>query len=235
MAERSQIASRPALDRLVRAGYLTRVDRGIYAIAERPSPQAPHPFVLATARLDEEPCYISWWSALVHHDLTEQMPLVVYVAVTRPHRPRHIGGTEVRYVVQGRDRFYGYRPVSLPSGKVRVASAEKAVLDSLDRPELAGGLREVVKALASPWGLDRDHLVRMALRHPSDALVGRLGYLMTVLGVGDPRPLLVRRRRGGALIPLDVSAPEDARSVVDPTWRVADTIDPERLISWTTR
>lgn len=229
---------RPALRRLVRDGRIARVGRGIYTILELPN--APtlvddDELRLATAALDDTPHYVSWRAALSRHGLTEQDPKVIPVALRVRRTARHLGELTVRPVYQSPDRFYGFHTVQVASGaRIRLASPEKAIIDSLDRPDLGGGLPEVVKALSRRSRYDAEGLVRLAHRYPSQATVARLGYLMSALGIGDPSPLRSRVRRKGPPVTLDLLEGTDDASL-NATWRVLDNVGVDTLRVWADR
>ena len=62
-----------ALHRLEREGWVVRVKPGLYALAPDLFPGSPmHEFELAMALVC--PAAISHWSALQHHELTDQLP-----------------------------------------------------------------------------------------------------------------------------------------------------------------
>lgn len=233
-----RVALRPSLRRLVRAGYLANVGRGVYTILERP--HAPtlvddDELRLATAALGDTPHYVSWRAALSRHNLTEQDPKTIAVALRVRRTSRSVGDLKVRPVYQSTDRFYGFRTVRVPSGgSIRLATPEKAILDSLDRPDLGGGLPEVVKALGRTSSYDAKDLVGLARRYPSQATVARLGFLMTVFGIGDPSPLQNQVRRKGPPVTLDLLESEAGASL-DSTWRVSDNVGVDTLRAWADR
>lgn len=219
-------ATRAAIQRLVRAGLVAPVSHGIYTIVERPEPAFDELLGVATAPVRGELHYVSWWAALAHHGLTEQDPLVVSVAVRARHRERFVGGARVRFIVQSKDRFYGYRASRSGGAPVKIASPEKAIIDSLDRPDLAGGLGEVVKALASNQ-YDMPALISTAQRYPSRATAQRLGYLVEALDLTAADALLDRVVRAGPKVQLDLRG--DAAGEPHPRWWILDNVGAERL------
>jgi predicted transcriptional regulator of viral defense system len=227
--KREGLADRATLERLVRAGYVRAVRRGVYEIVEQPRVVIAHEFVLALALLpSSEDAYVSWRSALSFWGLTEQLSKVIYVAVRRPRPAPKLGGVgRVELVVQSESRRYGITEVSVSGTPIRIATPEKAALDSLDRPDLSGGLGEVVRAVSSRASLDYDRLVDLALRHPSETLGRRLGYLMHVLSLGDPEPLRARVKRTKRPVRLDLD--ESAVAGYDADWRVIDNVGVESL------
>lgn len=229
--ERRGLGDRPLISRLLRSGYLRRASRGVYEVAEEPRVKISHEFVLALSiPSTKDAAYISWRSALAHYGLTEQMAKVVYVAVTATRPDARVGGTRVKFVIQGKDRRYDIRDVPLSGTKVRMVSPEKAVIDGLDRPDFSGGLDEVVRALASRSQLDYVRLVDLAGRHPSGTLIRRLGYLMTALQLGDPTPLLRRISRSDKPMRLDLD--EEQRGPVDKQWQVIDNVGRAEIRDW---
>jgi predicted transcriptional regulator of viral defense system len=229
--ERRGLADRALLSRLLRSGYLRRVSRGVYEVVEAPKVRIAHEFVLALAiPSPREAAYISWRSALAHYGLTEQMAKVVYVAVVNSHPDARVSGARAHFVAQRTDRRYDIREVTLSGASIRMVSPEKAIIDSLDRPELSGGLGEVVRALASRSQLDYARVVSLALLHPSGTLVRRIGYLMTVLHLGDPSPL--RQRVGARDKPMRLDLDEDRTGEVDREWRVIDNIGVADIRDW---
>jgi len=219
-----------ALRRLARNGLIVRIGRGHYAVAEVPVAQVDDPLRVATAPFADEPHYVSWWAALARHGLTEQDPLTIAVAVRQQsHRKRVLGALRVLPITQSPARFFGAMTLTTPTGPVRIARPEKAIVDSLDRPDLAGGLGEVVKALASR-SYDVARLIAIGERYPSRATVARLGYLLEALGIAQTPDLLGRVRRKSEPVRLDIGA--EATGPVNPRWRIVENIDDERLRYW---
>ncbi|HET7182228.1 MAG TPA: type IV toxin-antitoxin system AbiEi family antitoxin [Candidatus Limnocylindrales bacterium] len=226
------LADRAALERLVRAGFIRRARHGLYEIVEQPLVSLPSEMVLALAGVPsaEEP-YISWRSALVFHGLTEQLPRAIFIAVRKPRRSRRVGGARVQYVVQVDAKRYDVITAPLTGASIRVATREKAVLDCLDRPELSGGLPEIVRALSLRGQLDLNHLLDLALRYPSDALVRRLGFLLEALGLTNAKRLLKRVSPQDKPLLLDLEGLPDGE--INQRWRVRDNVGRDEISDWT--
>ena len=232
---RELAAMSPALRRLLRAGYITRMSRGVYTIAARQELVIDDPLRAATAPFADIPHYVSWRAALSRHGLTEMDPLTISVALRCRRPKRKVSDLTVRPVYQSADRFYGFAATPTPYGSsVFVATPEKAIIDSLDRPDLAGGLAETVKALGRTHAYDAATLVTTALRFPSAATAARLGFLMTALGIGNPTPLRGRVRSHSAPVVLDLED-QGSASPIDQTWRVADNVGTDILTQWASR
>ncbi len=94
------------------------------------------------------------------------------------------------YFIEG--KFFGYRIERAFDAEVFVAEAEKAMVDSFDKPRYAGGVEQLARIT---WrGLarvDKAKLVDYALRMGSQSLVQRLGFIIDYLakeGLIQPLP-----------------------------------------------
>jgi predicted transcriptional regulator of viral defense system len=116
------------------------------------------------------PSYISYWSALHFHGLTEQVPRTVSVATTRRKSQISFRGTRYRFVTIKPGAFFGYRRETLDGLPVPIADEAKSILDSLTLPEYAGGITEVSNALRTAFSgqaLDVRQLIEVEGLRPS--------------------------------------------------------------------
>jgi predicted transcriptional regulator of viral defense system len=170
------------LDQLQGRGLVAAVEKGKYLLLGlEPERILSNPLFIATQLVT--PAYVSFWSALHYHGLTEQVPRTVLVATTRKKQPVTFGGHSFRYVHIQPHRFFGYQREMLGGLPVLVADQAKALVDSLALPRYAGGVAEVSRclALALP-DLDLTVLVEYANRMGDRSLASRLGYLLERLG-----------------------------------------------------
>ncbi|HEY8691947.1 MAG TPA: hypothetical protein VIR57_04320 [Chloroflexota bacterium] len=197
-----------ALHLLESRGYLQAIERGKYLVLPRAGSGGAwqeNPFVVADA-IAADPHYLSYWSALSYWNLTTQLPRTVYVVIVEG-RPRVLSFQhhQFRFVLRPRAYFYGFEEVEIAAATgaeifVPFATPEKAILDSLDNENLAGGLPEIIEAVRRGLDmkrLDADRLITEGVRYPTAAVALRLGYLLQRLGFADKlQPLRDRRTRG---------------------------------------
>jgi len=131
--------------------------------------------------------YISYWSALSYHGLTEQVPLTVFIATTKRLPNKEIHDVEYRFVTLTDEKFFGFEPVSVGSQQVNIATVEKAIVDCADHPEYCGGIRELAKALSRTENLDADRLTEYLLQQGNGAAIKRIVYLTDILDIDIAR------------------------------------------------
>ncbi len=175
-------------------------------------------------RLDTRPYYLSWHSALWRYALVDQQSRQVQVALQGVKRNAYFGSFSVQFIkVTERKFFDGRNYTEREAGAVPVASPEKALIDSLDRPALAGGMAVAVTALrrAHARGLiDPERLVATAIRFDSPTLCRRLGFFMERYGIPGAEPLLRYLGKGYAVALQPGGGVDDDAGPVDTRWGV---------------
>lgn len=184
---------------LTDAGWLIRLRRGLYVgTGQLPGGVDVPPFVLATALV--EPSAIGYWSALAHHDLTDQVPVVVSVVTPRKvvtpsmrvggdreqRHVWHVAGIDCRFVTLSEQRYFiGLESVWLGERfRVSITDRERTVLDLFAMPRFFGGVGEGLTVLdRALTTLDLEKLIGYALRYQSTTLAKRLGWALEQSGV----------------------------------------------------
>lgn len=168
------------LDGMLEKGLLHRLNRGRYVLSATYETLDSY----AIASHLEPASYVGFWSALHFHDLTDQVPRAIFLAVTSQRRSLRIHDQEVRFVRVKPDTFFGYDRY----GDAVVSDPEKTVLDCLRLPEYAGGIRLVADAITAD--LDVDRLIRYAVQLDIGAVAARIGYLLERNGLLEHRDRL---------------------------------------------
>jgi predicted transcriptional regulator of viral defense system len=209
-------------------GFIERIEKGKYLIIPLGSEKGKytlHEFVIASYLV--EPYAISYWSALHHYGLTEQIPGTVFVQTPARKKKNlmEIFGVNYQIVRVKEDKFFGIRKEWIEETPVSITDKEKTVIDCLDKPHYAGGIIEVAKAIKNS-SLNFNQLMAYALMIDNFAVVRRLGYLCDKMGV----PINLPPPRSKKYLLLDPTMP--AKGENDPKWRLVinhDAVLPESL------
>ncbi len=210
--------------RLKDEGLVDEVEKGKYLLLGlEPERVLSNPLFIASHLV--APAYVSYWSVLHYYGFTEQVPLTTFVATTKKKEPVSFRDFRFRFVRIKPRKFFGYRREMLGDLPVVVADEAKAIVDSLDLPQYAGGIAEVAKALrAALETVDVLTLVRYANRMEDKSLGSRLGYLLESLGY--PAEGLISSI---SPIKLDPSRPRTGRT--DSRWQVVANISEAEMIT----
>ena len=200
---------------LVNKRWLDRLKGGTYLIVPLEAGEAgeytEHEFVIASHLA--EAMYISYWSALNYHDLTEQVPTTVFSATTEKVPEREVHGVTYKFVTVTEGKFFGYRKTDIASHKVNVATPEKAIVDCADHPEYCGDIVEIAKAVRKldEYAVDKSKLSEFLVRQGNGAAVKRVVYLADLYGIELPRKKELEEEFTKGYSKLDPTRTEDGR------------------------
>ena len=175
----SQSYARYLAFRLVKKGWLERLRPGLFNLvpADRGREGAADTNPLAAGAVLVNPYFYSFGTACLHHGLTRQVFVEVYVACPDRRRPETIRGTRYVFVHVPEYRFFGFNETPVLGRQVCMATLERALLDAIDRPRYAGGIGEVSQiAAGAARKISWKALVDLARQWGSSALVQRLGF-----------------------------------------------------------
>lgn len=107
------------------------------------------------------PSYVSLISALRFHNLTEQMPHIIYVLSYKRHRPiPDLKGFRVEFKRIKKEMMYGYGRVD----DVFVASPEKAVIDMIYLNEFVDYAEEAIESGKLDYPLLEEYAARSGVK-----------------------------------------------------------------------
>lgn len=182
-----------AADKLIsslrRKNWLERIGTGKYMLipAERGPEGVADMNTLLLGSLVTFPYYFSYATANAFHNLSSQVRREVFIACQRKLRPKLIREFMFRFIYLVKEKFFGYADTDAFGVKVMMAEPEKAVVDSVDKPDYAGGIAEVASIIArASRRCDWEKVVAYTLKMESIALVQRLGYLIDCVGIEVP-------------------------------------------------
>jgi len=174
------------LERLDQKGYLERIIRGKYLFIpleygyeERYPPMNS----LVVGSVLTTPYYYGYQTANNYHGFTPQFSPKTYICTVKPRRSFRWRNTSYKFVTLVDDKFFGFTMAEADGCKICVAEPEKAVLDSLDKPNYCGGVSRVIYVVSNALSsdVDRDKLLLYADRMGSNSVLQRLGYVVELL------------------------------------------------------
>ena len=223
---------------LVKKGWLEPIGGGCYLLIEakrgyRQLAPRMSPYVIT--RVLNQPYYIAYFSAAHYHHLTTQLPHVFQIAVQRQRRPLSFKNVLVKFITLKKKKFFGYEKVKIDNEIVTVSDLEKTLLDSLDRPDLVGGIEAVARFLIiSVPRINFEKLLIYAINLDNRALAVRLGYLLETLKLKNiPSKVITELVKyvGRDKTPLGEVPRWGKRGTLNTQWKVIENVPFENLLS----
>ncbi len=112
------------LYRLNKRGEISRIERNKYTTRDNPMTIAPYL---------THPSYLSLWTSLRFHNMTQQSPFTIEVVTSRPRYNRKIDfkGTKIQFYEVKPKIMFGYAYQIYEKDRIPIASPEKALVDGI--------------------------------------------------------------------------------------------------------
>lgn len=191
MPDAKESTRRELLSDMTKRGLLMRLKAGVYCIIpyEANAENFMPDWHLITGNLirGDSQYYIGYYSALQIHDLITQPSLKEQIVVSKQIRPSElkIKNVSFQFIYHNDKHFFGAKKIWVDSyHKVLCSDLEKTFIDCLFKPEYAGGIVEVARAIyTSKDKIKYDILFDYAKRFDSQAVIKRLGFLLEMLDI----------------------------------------------------
>jgi predicted transcriptional regulator of viral defense system len=230
----SRATARDVIYRLSRKGRVARVEKGRYVLAPARAGiegnWAENPLVIIPHIIDEY--YVGFWTAMNHWNMTEQLPVAIFVATTKRKRPVKYGGQPIKFITLSKRKFFGYTDERIDRQTFRISTPEKTIADALVFPRYCGGMSEVTKAMwNSRKRLDWSKVVAVTERIGIDVALRRLGYILRLLRIQRQISNSLARRGWSGFGFLEPSAPKKAIAYSRDFGLILNVSD-QKLTSW---
>lgn len=232
----SDSALKELLSDMVRRGLLMRLKKGLYhTIPYEKEADAfmPDWHLIAEHLTRGTDHYIGYYSALQIHNLITQPSLKEQIVVAKQTRPStlNIKNVTFQFIYHNENHFFGSKKIWIDSfNKVRCSDLEKTFVDCLFKPDYAGGIVEVAKAIyASKDKIDYEKLLAYTQRFKSQAVIKRLGFLLETLEIESGIVKQLLQDKTASYTRLDTELPKSGKMIS--RWSIQQNLDTETIKS----
>ena len=227
---------RELLTDMTKRGLLMRVKEGLYYII--PFEQDPETFMpewhlLAEYLVKNAEYYIGYYSAMQNHNLITQPSLKEQIVVSKQIRPSEIliRNIHFQFIYHNSKHFFGTTKVWVDSfNKVLCSDLEKTFIDCLFKPDYAGGIVEIAKALyVSRDKINFETLLGYAVKFDSQAVIKRLGFLLETLEIRTKILDDLQRLKTRSYVLLDTELPKTGKR--SSRWSIQQNVETETITS----
>ncbi len=234
LPDSSLSAVRELLSDMTRRGLLMRIKEGVYYIIPYEADAEtfmPDWHLIADCLVKGSDHYVGYYSALQIHNLITQPSLKEQVVVSKQLRPSVIIIKKVPFqlIYHNENHFFGHKKIWIDDfHKVECSDLEKTLIDCLFKPDYAGGIVEIAKAVhQSKANINFDTLLDYAIRFKSQAVIKRLGFILETLEIGKSIVRELLKLKTTSYILLDTELPKSGKMIS--RWSIQQNIEVETI------
>jgi predicted transcriptional regulator of viral defense system len=181
---------------LVNRGVIARIKSGVFLILKmgQENTQLSNWPLIAHILAGKDNYYLSHYSAMRLLGMTTHPLTDVTITLSKRQKSKKIHNISYLFIYCKPAYFWGVseRWVTKEE-KVYISDLERTILDGLERPDLCGGIQEVVRGIWSKQKqIDWNKLTHYAKRYHTKAAIKRLGFILEMLGLEDISLLLLK-------------------------------------------
>lgn len=158
-----------SLKRLVFNEQLSRIKKGVYCVRN-----FRNPYVIANNLVTDS--VIAYWSALNLHQLTEQIPNVVYSQSAAQKNDTKVFNVRYKFVAVRAAKMGGIIQMGYGVERFRITDIEKTLLDCFDLPQYSGGYEELIRAFYNAK-INSSKLLSYGKQLDNFSVLKRIGFL----------------------------------------------------------
>jgi predicted transcriptional regulator of viral defense system len=221
---------RKLLSDMAKRGLIMRIKDGLYhriPYEQKPDQYFPNWHLTAEGMVQPKEYYIGFYSALDIHGLITQPSMVEQVVTSEQVKPKtqQVKNIRFEFITFGKDRFFGFKKQWIDDfHKVNCSDLEKTFLDCLYKPDYAGGISEITRALVKTHDrLQPSKFEEYLDRYKLQAVYKRLGFIIEQLDLFPGLQNYISGKISLSYTPLEPSLPKmgNYRS----KWGIIDNID----------
>lgn len=227
---------RELLSDMTKRGLLMRIKDGIYYIIpyeENAESFMPEWHLIVKYLVKDAKHYIGYYAALEIHNLITQPSLKEQIVVSKQIRPSEIKIKDItfQFIYHNESHFFGEMKTWIDNfNKVICSDIEKTIIDCLFKPDYAGGIVEVARAIYSTKEkIDYNKLLEYALKFKSQAVIKRLGYLLELFEIETHIIQELQKIRTASYVVLDTELPIAGKR--NSRWSIQQNLDTESIKS----
>jgi len=227
---------RELLRDMTNRGKISRLKEGLYVIVplgETNTTYIPEWHRLTKQLVESAEHYIGYYSALQIHNLITQPSLKQQIVVSNQQKKSKlkIKSIEFQFIYHNEDHFFGSKKIWINQfDKVKCSDLEKTIIDCLFKPEYAGGIVEIAKAIfESKDKIDFGKLLNYTIQFKSQSVMKRLGYLLELLDIKTDITNSLLTLRSNSYATLDTELPKEGKRLS--RWKILKNIDEETIKS----
>ncbi len=236
LPDSKQSTLRELLSDMTKRGLMMRLKDGVYYIIPYEANAEtfmPDWHLIAEHLVNDANYYIGYYSALQIHNLITQPSLKEQIVVSKQLRPSEIRIKNVpfQFIYHNDKHFFGEKKMWIDNfNKVLCSDLEKTFIDCLFKPDYAGGIVEVARAIyISKEKINYNQLLDYAKKFDSQAVIKRLGFLLEALNINNKIVDELQKIKTASYVVLDTELPKTGKRIS--RWSIQQNLETDSIKS----
>ena len=171
------------ITKLVKNGWLMRIKKGLYAISDLSNRGFLSLSFYAVAGLLVKDSYVSFEAALQYHGMFDQLTGKTISISLKKFKTARLNNMEYNFIQTKKNLFFGWQEVIIDGKTVRIATAEKALLDIINFRKSKYALDLVIEKIKEHhYDLDFMRLAEYSEKY-SEATIKTVGLIFDLLNI----------------------------------------------------
>lgn len=216
-------------------GLILRIKDGLYNIIPYEKNSAeyfPNWHLSAAAMVKPDDYYIGYYCALDIKGLVTQPSLTEQIVTKKQFVPKYkwVKDVKFEFITINKKRFFGFEKTWIDDfNKVFCSDLDKTIIDCLYKPDYAGGIVEIVKAIYKGRGkINTERMISYLDKFNAQVVYKRLGFLLQHLDILGTLTKEIQSKLSNSYTSLDPSLPQKGKH--NSGWKIVDNIGIESVL-----
>ncbi len=236
LPQSSESALKELLSDMVKRGLLMRLKKGLYytiPYEQKAETFMPDWHLIAGYLVKDSEHYIGYYSALQIYNLITQPSLKEQIIVSKQIRPSiiKIKNVPFQFIYHNKNHFFGFKKIWIDNyHKVFCSDLEKTLIDCLFKPDYAGGIVEIARAIyISKDKIKYNKLLEYVEKFQSQAVLKRLGFLLEALEIETDIIEKLQKTKTMSYVLLDTELPQTGKMIS--RWSIQQNLEIQTIKS----
>lgn len=183
---------------LTKQGWLMRIKKGLYAISDLSTRGFLSLSSCLVANLLVKDSYVSFESALHHHGMFDQLANKIISVSLKAHKTVRLQNMEYGFIKTKADYYFGWQEAAIDNQMARIATAEKALIDTVNFHKSVYAIDLVIEKLREHKN-DLDFVrLNEYIGKFSMTTIKIFGFIFDLLGIDSSQLLKLAKQTSGA-------------------------------------
>jgi len=172
----------------VKSGLFVRIPESVILDRQQYAEDA----ILIAAKATKN-SYLSYYTALTIHGLSERYTKHIYVTTTTHQRNIHYHDITINYIQTIPKKYFGTTTLSYSNEQIQISDIERTIIDIINKPQHAGGWAETINCLKNLDKVNYKKITTYLKKYDNKTTARKIGYIIENLNNLSPSKQILKQ------------------------------------------